>query len=738
MPVTPERYARLWEIYDDALRSPAEGRAAFLDRVCGGDRELRVEVDRLLAHAGDTPLQGLLDTPCVVNLKNCLLGPPAVEPAPAPPPAGSTGCAIEAEVGRGGMGVVYRARDRHGRVVAVKTLQGLSPTAVYRFKREFRSLAGLSHPNLAGLYELVADGPRWFLVMEFVEGTDFLTHVRAGPPASAADRLRHAIRQLAGGLAALHAAGVLHRDVKPANVIVGPDGRAVLLDFGLAADLDRSGVHANSDGVVLGTFDYMSPEQTAGEAVSPAADWYSVGVMLYEALTGRRPFQGSPLAVLEDRFRRDPAPPSELVPDAPEDLDRLCRDLLRRDPAARPTGAEVLARLGADPAPPPGPQAGLLVGRGGPLAELTAAFRSVAAGPAAVVRVSGPSGVGKTALVQAFLDGVTRRHPRAVVLAGKCYEQESVPYKALDPVVDALSRFLQNLPPLEVEALLPRDVGPLTGMFPVLARVRAVAEAPRRPDGPADQQELRRRAFGGLRELLARLGGRRPLVVCIDDLQWGDADSAAALGEVLRPPDAPALLLVLCYRSDETSGPALRTLLEATDGPGRAAGAREIAVAPLTPDDTRRMAVALMKGVESARHVEAVVRESGGNPLFAWELLQAAEAGRGQADGEAGPTLDRVIWDRVARLPAGGRELLTVLAVAGRAVPADLACRAAGVHPGDAALLGTLRAGRLVRTAAGGDDRIAPYHDRVREPGNALDAPNAVGDPGLHCRGEPK
>jgi hypothetical protein len=526
----------------------------------------QVQLHQALA---DEPWSNL---PATVSAPTAAAGALAV-PAPMPKLAGYD---LVRELGRGGMGVVYEAYDRKRRhAVALKTMQRVGPAALYRFKAEFRTLAGLTHRNLVTLYELVAEEGLWFYTMELLAGTSFLAHVRpasarAGSANSGAlqlDRLRDTLSQLAVGLQALHDAGKLHRDIKPGNVLVTPQGRVVLLDFGLVAELDRSGEHLSHQPRLLGTAAYMAPEQAACRPVSPASDWYAFGSMLFEALTGRLPFDGTPTEIMTRKQDLDGPDPAGLVPGIPDELCAFCAELLRRNPRQRPSGQDVLRRLGAarvtgTPAPTSVP----LAGRARHLETLGAAFQTCRQRRAVPLYVHGSAGVGKTALVRHFLDGLKQRGA-AVVLTGRCREQESVPYKALDGLVDSLSRYLESLSLVEALALLPREIGVLAQVFPVLRRLEAVTRAAGR-DGPVGNAG-ENRGLAALQELLRRLAGRRPVVLFIDDLQWGDRDSAAFLLELLRPADPVPMLMVGCYRSeDAASSPCLRVLLAAPESGG--------------------------------------------------------------------------------------------------------------------------------------------------------------------------
>ncbi|MBV9126143.1 MAG: AAA family ATPase, partial [Planctomycetes bacterium] len=645
---------------------------------------------------------------------------------------------ILGELGRGGMGIVYLAQDhKHGRRVALKTMQWLDPSTLYRFKQEFRSLADLAHPNLVSLHDLVIQGTTCFFTMEFVEGVNFLAHVRpadaSGPnsssPACNVERLRPALRQLAEGLAVLHRAGKVHRDIKPSNVLVTPAGRVVVVDFGLATELHPLGQQRSTNQGLVGTIAYMAPEQAAGLPVGPAGDCYSVGVMLYQALTGRLPFIGDARQILEEKQTTEPGPPSEAVAGVPEDLDALCLQLLRRDPAARPSAEEVLSRLGSAPAEaglipslhPEGTQGRPFVGRRQQLQALEEAFRATREGRTVAVYLQGRSGVGKSALAQCFLDQLVETEG-VVILAGRCYEHESVPYKGLDGLVDSLSRYLRSLSTQEVDALLPRDVLQLARVFPVLRRVEAVARFPSRAAEIPEAQELRRRAFGALRELLARLGDRKPLVLFIDDLQWGDVDSAVLLSELLRPPDAPVLLLIgSCRMENAGSNPVLRALLNPEHRKEQSLDRRDLIIEPLDRTEAQELAQLLLESSRSPAQgkVEVIARESGGNPFFVYELVHYLQRGQGGAPGlsEEHLSLDRVLWARTRDLPEEARRLLEVLAVAGRPLLPEDAYQAAGLDADSGSLaLAALRAAGLVRSVGSGNlGEVETFHDRIRE-----------------------
>jgi len=648
-------------------------------------------------------------------------------------------------LGAGGMGVVYEAYDQQrGELVALKTMRRVDPLALVRFKHEFRALCDISHPNLVNLYELVAVEDRWFFTMELVEGTDFVSFVRSRPEAGSSGmspgrppndetragnlfdetRLRDALRQLAEGVDSLHQSAKLHRDIKPTNVLVTTEGRVVLLDFGLTADLKSTGMHQSTDRQIVGTLAHMSPEQAAGRSITTASDWYSVGVMLFEAMTGQLPFVGSPQEIIAAKQTQVPPSLETLAGDLPEDLVRLCYTLLDRDPARRPTAREIIAQLrGADRVSIDVPELNRslpLIGRSRHRQVLDGVFSLLNRGKTESVFVFGRTGTGKTTLVRSFLDELIEKD-EAVVLFGRCYERESVPYKALDSLIDALAQHLNGLPTRETATILPQDVAFLARVFPVLQSVEAVATARRPESEMPDQQELRRRAFAGLRELLRGLAESVPLILAIDDLQWGDVDSALLLSDLICSPQSPVLMFIGCFRSEDSErSPFLREISKSiANEPGRL-DHRELAVEPLTQSEARELTLALLGRDDTVSRAQAhlVARESGGNPLFIDELVKHIQSGEPTErwDSIEQLDLDEVLWARIQRQPEEARRLLGTVAVSGRPIRQALAFQATELGAGGRVALASLRSARLIRCAGlTQQDEIEIYHDRIRE-----------------------
>jgi len=657
---------------------------------------------------------------------------------------------LRGELGRGAMGIVYEAFDREKqREVALKTIRNPEPEKVLRLKREFRALRDLHHRNLVQLGELIEEGGNWLFTMELVRGTSFLQYVwerepiwaeeipgrpptpepgarRAAspvPPTAATvdlplgsspvrsqlevvqrpvvdeDRLRHALRELATGLVALHSAGKVHRDIKPSNILVDHKGRVVLVDFGVVAELTAQ----VDGGRLIGTPPYMAPEQVERKAVSPAADWYAVGSVLFEALTGQPPFKArTPGELLDLKLEQPARRPSELVPSVPADLDDLCRALLRRSPDERPGEDQILAALGAAPTElvlGGARRRANFVGRRAELSILAEAWHRARDGRAAAVSIEGPSGIGKTSLAEEFAAEVVDTDRKALVLRGRCHAQERIPYNGLDGVIDQLANHLETATWSEGIAVPhSRDllkVFPSLGLVPSLT-ASASADSPR-----GTGLEIRNQAFAALRELLQQVAAVSPVLCLLDDLHWADVDSRAALQELTQGKDAPPILWIATLRAggDGSSDLAADALQ---------ADRTRLQLEGLSESDATQLAVDL--GGDDALSA-AVARETGGHPLFIEEMVRDLAA-RG-----VGVRLDEALYGRARELPGHALRVLEPVAVAGRAVAQEVVREALDLDATSfERAVESLRQASLVRVRGTGPaDLIECFHDRVRE-----------------------
>ena len=341
--MTPSRWQQIERIYHAALEREPDRRGAFLAEVCSGDEALRQEVESLLAQeVSSTIKDGAVKDPLARPAWEGAAG--LFDPSGAHFTAGAKigSYVIEAQLGEGGMGVVYRGRDtRLNRPVAIKFLstQLADISARRRFQREAQLASALNHPHIVTVYDVGEFEGRQYLVTEFVDSGTLKTWARAHKR----DWLQ-AVELLTGvaeGLAAAHSAGILHRDIKPDNILVSKNAYAKLADFGLAKLAERIDGHAASTltqgrtgpGMIFGTIAYMSPEQASGKPLDARSDIFSLGVVLYEMLAGRRPFVGSTdMEVLQTVIHGTPRP---LGDDLPVALRSVVEKALEKNPANR-------------------------------------------------------------------------------------------------------------------------------------------------------------------------------------------------------------------------------------------------------------------------------------------------------------------------------------------------------------------------------------------------------------------
>jgi predicted ATPase len=551
---------------------------------------------------------------------------------PESPPV-VTGYEVLGPLGRGGMGVVYKARQLSlNRLVALKLLPeecARDPVWLERFRHEALTASALNHPHICTIHDSGECAGRNFLSMELIEGRSLEELINERLPAA---ELANLIAQAARALAAAHAAGVVHRDIKPQNLMVRDDGIVKVLDFGLSRRIPCgqtagpvSGVPETDPGTLIGTVLYMSPEQARAEPVGTASDIFSLGVVLYELAAGRHPFLSDLAAgVLHAIASESPLPASRLNPEVPAALEALIQQMLSKDPRLRPTALEVDASLaeltragfGRSAVPRPGPGRRPTVGRRQELAALHAGFESAVAGQGLLLCVSGEPGLGKTTVVEDFLQELEAGERLFGLARGRCSERLAGT-EAYLPFLEALDGLLQGadgassaqvmklVAPTWYVQLAPLAAGD-PSLSPVLAEARGAT------------QERRKRELGLFLQEMSR---RRPLVVFLDDVHWVDPSSVDLLAYLGGRCAAWRLLVLLTYRpsdlllSRHPFGP-VRLELQ-----GRGV-CREVALSYLTREDVDRYLALAFAGHRFPEEFAAAVHaRTGGNPLFLVDLL---------------------------------------------------------------------------------------------------------------------
>jgi pimeloyl-ACP methyl ester carboxylesterase/tetratricopeptide (TPR) repeat protein len=678
--------SRVEAVFDEALElAPAE-RPAFLERACAGDRRLRDEVEMMLQLAERSGL--------TARLAGAMARAGAGAAARAQQSAVSPGRRLSQyeilePLGGGGMGVVYKALDRRlQRPVALKLLppylSGEQELKV-RFLQEAEAIASLDHANICAVLEVEElDGGQLFMVMPFYEGETLKQKIARGPLA-VAQALDYA-SQIAAGLAHAHAAGIVHRDIKPANVIVAPGERVKILDFGIAKLSHRN---LTQTGTVLGTLSYMSPEQACGDPVDQRTDLWALGAVLYEMLAGVPPFAAaSPEALYFAIQYRDPLNLTSFRSDLAPALVAIVHRLLEKDTARRYGDArELLAELeragspaGAAPTDKPdarpqtyvtgsGRSGAYLVGRAAEVDRLRELLRDVCRGARRVAFIGGEPGIGKSTLVEMFLDRVRSRQVR--IGRGHCLEQHGAGEPYL-PVLDALGRLCRERGGDELIAVLERYAPTW------LVQMSSLLDAGR-------LETVQRRAFGAtrarmLREMVEALDAFTvdvPLLLVLEDLHWSDPSTLDFLAAVAQRPEPAQLLVLGTYRPwDAPSG--LTDLVGSLRTQDRCA---VVALDGWPEADARAyLAARFTTGALPAQIVELVLRRTEGHPLFVRSLVDEwQETGALVRDGAewrlvgdvehlartVPESLRASIGQRIDRLPPDHQRLLEVASVAG-------------------------------------------------------------------------
>ena len=626
-------------------------------------------------------------------------------------------------LGQGGMGVVYKVRDRvEGRVAALKmlTVEVSESQAVLRFKREFRSLVRLRHPNLAEVFDFgtTADGNHYF-TMEYIDGSDLLELSKG----LATEALYPLIVQVLRALEYIHSRGLVHYDVKPTNILVkrptadGEEPVAKLMDFGLAREATPlPATH------IRGTVSYVAPEVTKG--VDRRADLYSLGVMLYQITTKRLPFVGqTDISILRQHIQKTPLPPRQINKDIPEGLETIILRLLSKEPADRYSSANEVIRainkftgknfpLQTREIRESYILSGRFVGRDEELKFLQYLFQKAKKGRGSLVLIGGESGVGKTRLVQEFSFHI--RPFGVLVFSGTCHEQGGSPHQ---PFIEILRQLIRWIESRDVE-VVKRYGAELLKLVPELAGREYLREI--KPSVELEPKKESIRLMGSVTRFICEVKevAGMPLVLIFEDLHWADEATIQMLGYLGRNSSSRGLLTCGAYREEEVDeGHPLRKKIEELRGK---VYFDEINLKRLGQEEVSTLAASML-GMESLEKdlVKPLYDETAGNPFFVEEVVRSLveegmlsfEPQTSEIEGlrriRIPKSVDQVIERRLGRLSEDSLRLLSLASVIGRGF--DLCVLRALSGEGEEEL--TEELGKLERLQLlGKEQRDGSYH----------------------------
>ena len=659
--------------------------------------------------------------------------------------------------GRGGMGVVYHAihepLQRHVALKLIAPALAADESFRARFQRECQAAASIRHPHVLPVYHAGEQRGLLYVTMQWVDGADLgrvlaLEQRLAAAPASAL------VADLAGALDAAHRVGIVHRDVKPTNVLIETEGETMhpfLADFGLAQCVSESSQLTHA-GMILGTLDYAAPEQLEERAVDARADVYALGCLLFHVLTGRVPFpRGTSSAKILAHVRTPPPSVTALVTAVPEALARVVERAMAKRPedryqSAGEFGLAALAAAGLRAAPPPDdhtltitpsglPRAmrslqplplpaaltseareGPFVGRQDVIDRLTGRYELAADCRAQFALLYGEPGVGKTRIVSEFAhraydDG-------AIVLYGRSNAESIVPYQ---PFITAIQHYLAHRHDEMLAHVLDLELCELGRFIPGLRRAAATLAAPL----AAEPEARRYRLFEAVTRLLTHAAEERPVVLILDDLHWADASTALLLRHVVQQMQDVRLCVLGTMRDAESCAADDLVQLLARLRPQRHMFER-ISVGGLDTDETAALVATHEPDGAGPSFVRRLQHATAGNPLFILEMLKSlAERDRGASDATPEHALTLVgvpegakgvIAQRIMRLPEPAQKVLAEASVIGTEFSLDVLDRLMK-EPVDEIIAALEEAGRagLIRESDEQIDRFAFTHALVRD-----------------------
>lgn len=611
------------------------------------------------------------------------------------------------EIGRGAMGVVHEAYDRIlDEEVALKSLTEQTPESFRWLKSEFRSVRGINNANLVRLYELFVDKDECFFTMELLEGEDYIQWIerQRDPIAAVIDSLP----QLVQGLAALHAAGIRHGDVKPSNIFVTADDRIVYLDFGLASIAGSS----NTPG---GTWNYMAPEALLGDA-DVSADWYSLGVVIYESLAGSPPVDGNDPRSLA--LKQQAEFPSLITQNS--HVPTWLSDLVARflSPAAhdRPPSMELAKQfLGRHPSLSRSTRVDVsatsdhFTGREPEMAVLEDAFDTCSdARKPVVVLVGAKSGMGKTELLNEFTATI-EHEGLGTVLRGSAHPREFIPFDLIDDAIEELSELLVNAG-FDSTIRPPSNIDLAIKMFPVLETVFESNNKSARTSGALDLQA----GCEAVAEILSQLALDSPVILCLEDAHWADPDSATMLRLLLEAIGRAPILVIISYRLGDWATSGFARILDERPLKQIAEKSVEIILGPLEALEagilTRKRLDA--KGLQPWQGlIKSIVTAAEGSPFMIGELvrgLSAADEGKTDFDART------IVADRISEVSQEAKTLLEIVSVAGALVASKVVLEIAGMGAPGQHLLQSMEDDCLLRShSAQGNSEVGTYHEFV-------------------------